>query len=115
MGLSRFCSEAAWGAAQMYPDKITAVGVLSAPFSPRPDAPPLDTMKAVFKDMFFYQLYFQHVGTAEAELEGDVRTFLRKFIYMGSGDGDATAVATKGKDEDLLTGLEDQLRQSQLH
>ena len=67
----------AWGCALHHPDKITAVGALSVPFSPRPDAPPLDTLKLIFKDLFFYQLYFQTPGVAEAELEADIRVSLR--------------------------------------
>ncbi len=97
----------AWGAAEWHPDKITAVGILSVPFSPRGDFPPLDMLKQVFKDQFFYQLYFQEPGVAEAELGGDVRTFLRKFIYMGSGEGaeNAAAMAAQGPDADLLSNL----------
>ena len=44
--------------------------------------PPLDMLKIIFKDKFFYQLYFQNPGVAEAELERDVRTALRKFYHM---------------------------------
>jgi pimeloyl-ACP methyl ester carboxylesterase len=35
---------------------------------------------------FFYQLYFQKPGIAEAEFEADIRTSLRKLYYSGSGD-----------------------------
>ena len=97
----------AWGAAEWHPDKISAVGVFSVPFSPRGDFPPLDMLQQVFKDQFFYQLYFQEPGVAEGELGGDVRTFLRKFIYMGSGEGAefAGAMAAQGPDADLLSNL----------
>ncbi len=97
----------AWACALHHPDKVTAVGALSVPFSPRPDAPPLDTMKAMFKDMFFYQLYFQEPGIAEAELEADVRVSLRKFYHMGSGQFDASTVQPKPADADLLSDLPD--------
>ena len=43
----------AWSTALFHPDKVSAVGALSVPFSPRAEAPPLDTLKAIFKDMFF--------------------------------------------------------------
>lgn len=97
----------AWSCALHHPDRVTAVGALSVPFSPRPDAPPLDTMKAMFKDMFFYQLYFQTPGVAEAELERDVRVSLRKFYHLGSGQFDATSVQPKPIDADLLSDIED--------
>ena len=97
----------AWSCALHHSDVVTAVGALSVPFSPRADAPPLDTLKIVYRDRFFYQLYFQEPGVAEAELERDIRAFLRKFIYMASGDSDSSLLQPKGPDDDLLTGLPD--------
>jgi pimeloyl-ACP methyl ester carboxylesterase len=97
----------AWGCALHHPDKITAVGALSVPFSPRPGAPPLDTLKVIFKEVFFYQLYFQTPGVAEAELEADIRVSLRKFYHMASGDFDATSLSPRPVDSDLLSDLPD--------
>jgi pimeloyl-ACP methyl ester carboxylesterase len=97
----------AWSTALHHPDKVTAVGALSVPFSPRAEAPPLDTLKAIFKDMFFYQLYFQAPGIAEAELEADIRTSLRKFYHMASGDVSITDFTPKSADADLLSDLPD--------
>ena len=95
----------AWGAALHHPDKITAVGVLSVPFSPRAENPPLQTMQAVFKDQFFYQLYFQAEGVAEAELEADVPTSLKKFYHMASGEMNISLIEPKPADSDLLSDL----------
>ncbi|MDG1233181.1 MAG: alpha/beta hydrolase [Pseudomonadales bacterium] len=98
----------AWSCALNHPDKVTAVGVLSVPFSPRASAPPLDMMKEIFKDMFFYQLYFQEPGVAEAEWETNVRMNLRKFYHIGSGAFDAgNFIAPKSPDSDLLSDMED--------
>ena len=98
----------AWSCALHHPDKVTAVGVLSVPFSPRASAPPLDMMKKIFKDRFFYQLYFQEPGVAEAEWETNVRVNLRKFYHMGSGTFDAgNFIAPKSPDSDLLSDMED--------
>ena len=97
----------AWSCALHHPDKVTAVGVLSVPFSPRAEAPPLDTLQMIFKDQFFYQLYFQQEGVAEAELEADVRLSLRKFYHMGSGEMDLTTLSPKPADADLLSDLPD--------
>ena len=97
----------AWSCALHHPDKVTAVGALSVPFSPRPDAPPLDTLKVLFKDQFFYQLYFQQPGVAEAEFAADVRTALRKFYHMGSAQMDLTTLQPKPADADLLSDLPD--------
>lgn len=97
----------AWSCALFHPDKVTAVGALSVPFSPRSEAPPIDVMREMFKDMFFYQIYFQEEGVAEAELEADVRVALRKFYHMASGDFDVTTVQPRPADADLLSDLED--------
>ena len=43
--------------------------------------------RKVYKDRFFYQLYFQEPGVAEAELEADVRRSLRMVYYAVSGEG----------------------------
>ncbi len=97
----------AWSCALHHPDKVTAVGALSVPFSPRGERPPLDMLQQIFKDQFFYQLYFQEPGVAEAELEADTRVSLRKFYYMASGEADATSFVQKGPDSDLLSGIPD--------
>ena len=44
-------------------------------------------MKAVYGDRFFYILYFQPVGPAEAELERDPRLTMARVLYGASGDG----------------------------
>jgi len=98
----------AWACALHHPDKVTAVGALSVPFSPRASAPPLDMMKEIFKDMFFYQLYFQEPGIAEKEWEAKVRVNLRKFYHIGSGAFDAgNFIAPKAPNSDLLSDMED--------
>ncbi|MDO8297083.1 MAG: alpha/beta hydrolase [Caulobacter sp.] len=80
-----------WNTALTRPDRVRAVAGLSVPWTGVPTAPFLDTIKAAFTDKgrFFYQVYFQDVGVAEAELEADVRASLRKFYYALSGDAPA--------------------------
>lgn len=97
----------AWSCAKDHPEIFTAVGALSVPFSPRQEAPPLDTLKAIFKDMFFYQLYFQEPGVAEAEFEKDIEVALRKFLHLGSGDADLSNVQPKSAEADLLSDFAD--------
>ena len=95
----------AWSCALHHPQEITAVGALSVPFTPRSAVPPLDAMRERFKGQFFYQLYFQEPGVAEAEFERDIRTALRKFLVMGAGGTDLSGLPAKGPDDDLLSGL----------
>lgn len=97
----------AWACALWHPEVFTAVGVLSVPFSPRSPVPPLEAMKAVFAGKFFYQLYFQQSGVAEAEFEKDVRTGLRKFYHLASGEMDWNILGEKSEHDDLLTSLID--------
>ena len=77
----------AWNSALWRPDRFRAVAVLSVPYSPRSGTvKPTERMKQAYGDNFFYQLYFQEPGKAEAELEADVCKSLRMFLYSGSGD-----------------------------
>jgi pimeloyl-ACP methyl ester carboxylesterase len=67
----------AWHAALLRPDRFRAVIGLSVPFRPRGPVAPTSVMPRR-EDAMFYQLYFQHPGEAEAELERDVRqTFVK--------------------------------------
>lgn len=97
----------AWATALFHPDKVRAVGGLSVPFIPRSPVQPMPMMREMFKGQFFYQLYFQEPGVAEAEFEKDLRTGLRKFLVMGGGETDLTSLAPKSEHDDLLTSLPD--------
>jgi pimeloyl-ACP methyl ester carboxylesterase len=75
----------AWHAALLRPDRFRAVVGLSVPYRPRGSVAPTTVMPQN-AEASFYQLYFQAPGVAEAELEADARTALRKILYSGSGD-----------------------------
>jgi len=79
----------AWNAALLRPDRFTAVAALSVPWQPRGPLPPTQQMKALFGDQWFYFLYFQEPGRAEAELDADPESFLRAFLFSVSGDAPA--------------------------
>ncbi|TQV84307.1 alpha/beta hydrolase [Exilibacterium tricleocarpae] len=76
----------AWHTALLYPDRVKAVVGLSVPYGGRPPLPPTQGMRRLFKDAFFYMLYFQEPGVAERELEADIPRFIRAFVYSCSGD-----------------------------
>lgn len=95
----------AWATALFHPDKVRAVGGLSVPFMPRSPVQPMAMMREMFKGQFFYQLYFQEPGVAEAEFEKDMYTALRKFLIMAAGETDLTKLTPKTEDDDLLTSL----------
>src|SRR5205814_643495 len=74
-----------WNTALLHPGKVAAVAGLSVPYRPRGPASFVDMAKTIYKDRFFYQLYFQKEGIAEAELEADVPAGLRKAYFSLSG------------------------------
>ena len=99
-----------WNTALTRPDRVRAVAGLSVPWTGVPKVNFLDAVRAAFtaKGRFFYQVYFQDEGVAEAELEADVRTSLRKFYYAISGDApDGTWPKDKPHGARLLDGLPD--------
>ena len=96
----------AWHCALLYPDRVSAVVGMSVPYSPRAPMPPTQLFKRAFGDNFFYMLYFQEPGIAEAELEADVRRSLRMFLYSASGDApEGAATPGKKKGAKFLDGM----------
>jgi pimeloyl-ACP methyl ester carboxylesterase len=78
----------AWNAALLRPDRFRAVVGMSVPFLPRTPIPPTQLMRAMAGDRFFYILYFQEPGKAEAELDPRAREMLRGMLYTASGSID---------------------------
>lgn len=76
----------AWSAALMRPDLFRAVIGMSVPFSPPGPVEFLSALKRQGIDDFYIQ-YFQTPGVAEAELEQDVESSIRRIYFSGSGDG----------------------------
>ena len=98
----------AWHGALLHPERFPAVAALSVPYTPRPPAPPTQLMKRLFQDRFFYMLYFQEPGLAEAELEADVRRSMHLMLYDASGDAPRSGwQARRPKDANLLDEMRD--------
>jgi pimeloyl-ACP methyl ester carboxylesterase len=75
-----------WNTTALHPGRVRAVAALSVPYSPRGKVSSIELWRRLYAGRFFYQLYFQAPGVAEAEFEADVRTTLRKLYFAGSGD-----------------------------
>jgi pimeloyl-ACP methyl ester carboxylesterase len=75
-----------WNLSQRAPERVEAVVGMSVPLSPRPDVAPTQLWNLLFADNWFYILYFQTPGVADADLGADPATFLRRFLYTLSGD-----------------------------
>jgi pimeloyl-ACP methyl ester carboxylesterase len=82
----------AWTSALLRPDVFYAVAALSVPHRGRGPAPPLQMIRAAGMENFYW-IYFQTPGVAEAELEADVASTLRR-IMCGAFSGDG---ARRGK------------------
>jgi pimeloyl-ACP methyl ester carboxylesterase len=81
-----------WELGRLHPERVSALCNMSVPYSNAP-APPTQIFEAIFEGKFFYMLYFQPVGPAEAEFEADPRLFLRSMLYSAGGEGMATGTA----------------------
>ncbi len=75
----------AWHCALFRPDRFRGVAGLSVPFYARGSIRPTSVMPQTERS-WFYQLYFQKPGVAEAELERDPHAVIRRLLYSVSGD-----------------------------
>src|SRR5215813_8183071 len=74
----------AWHTALLHPRRVRAVVGMSVPYA-RGRVGTM-TRQENFGDNFWYMVYFQQPGVAEAEFETDIRKTLRTIYYMTSGD-----------------------------
>jgi epoxide hydrolase A/B len=82
-----------WSSAQLHPDRVAAVVGLSVPPIPRAQIPPTQAFRAIFGDNFFYMLYFQEPGVADAELDADpAKTIERMMGGLARSDDPAAAL-----------------------
>jgi len=99
-----------WNTALVCPDKVRAVCAMSVPYAGVGEVPFIDLVDELFtkNGLFFYQVYFQKEGVAEAEFEADIKGALRRMYYACSGDApeDSWAV-NKPVDARLLDGTVD--------
>jgi pimeloyl-ACP methyl ester carboxylesterase len=89
-----------WQAMMLHPDKFSALAAMSVPYGGRPAVSPLEAMKARFKDDFYYILYFQQPGVAEAEFDADPRAILSR-LYLSP---DSPREAPKVTDPKMAAG-----------
>ena len=69
-----------WGTAQLHPDRVAAVAGLSVPPLPRAQVPPTQAFRRIFGNSFFYMMYFQEAGLADAELGSDPAKTIRRMM-----------------------------------
>jgi pimeloyl-ACP methyl ester carboxylesterase len=96
-----------WNTAALHADRVAAVAGLSVPYRKRGATSAIALWRRLYRDKFFYQLYFQEPGVAEAELGADHARTLRMIYYGASGEGAGTFIAEKPADAKMLDGLVD--------
>jgi pimeloyl-ACP methyl ester carboxylesterase len=69
-----------WQTALLHPERVAGVCGMSVAFSPRLPAPPTQIWRQVFAGKFFYILYFQEPGVADAELNADPAKCMRRML-----------------------------------
>lgn len=75
-----------WTLAQRAPERVAGVVGMSVPFVPRSPLPPTQLMRQLLGDAFFYILYFQEPGVADAELARDPERMMRRMMAGLSAD-----------------------------
>jgi pimeloyl-ACP methyl ester carboxylesterase len=80
-----------WNAPLLHPDRVAAVGALSVPPLPRAQQQPTQAFRGTFGENFFYILYFQEPGVADAELDGDPARTMRRMMGGLQLTGDQSA------------------------
>jgi len=81
----------AWHAPLLHPDRVAAVAGMSVPALPRAKLPPTQTFRKTFGEHFFYMLYFQEPGVADAELGADPGRTIRRMMGGLRTSGDQSA------------------------
>jgi pimeloyl-ACP methyl ester carboxylesterase len=69
-----------WNLPLLHPNRVAAVAGLSGPPVPRPRRPPTRVWRERLAATFFYILYFQEPGVADADLGRDPATTLRRVL-----------------------------------
>lgn len=97
---------AVWALALRAPERVAGVVGMSVPFIPRGEHPPTETMRHVFADNFFYMLYFQEPGVADANLAADVEHTMRGMLLgLTPGAGDDPTAFFAGDDRGFAERL----------
>jgi pimeloyl-ACP methyl ester carboxylesterase len=87
-----------WTLALLHPERVEGVVGMSVPFLPRGAVPPTQLWGQVFAGRFFYILYFQQLGPADADLARDPATTMRRLLVDPGDPGRAFDPAVSADD-----------------
>ncbi|MBT8147995.1 MAG: alpha/beta hydrolase [Gammaproteobacteria bacterium] len=71
----------AWNSVLLHPDRFSALIAMSVPYTGRPARSPIEAWQESFGDNFYYILYHQEPGVAEAEYDADPEGILGR-LYL---------------------------------
>ena len=95
-----------WTTAAYHKEKVSGVIGLSVPFTRRGKISSTKLWKNLYKNIFFYQNYFQKIDIPENELERDVFISLQKIYYWCSAEGYKDKIKTS---KNINSGLLDEI------
>lgn len=95
----------AWTTAIRHPDRVRAVAGLSVPYTPPLSFSLIELFDQLYVDRFFYMLYFQEPGVAEAAFETDLRSALKRVYFALSGDAPVNCWLPDGPRDAALLSL----------
>ncbi|HEX7323063.1 MAG TPA: alpha/beta hydrolase [Mycobacterium sp.] len=87
-----FGAPVVWTAGQLHADRLAGVVGMSVPPEPRAALPPTEAFRNIFGDNFFYMLYFQQPGVADANLGADAAMTMRRMFGLRVTDDQATVL-----------------------
>lgn len=91
----------------MYPERVRGLVTLAVPTFNWSPTPTVDLIEQLYGDKLFYQSYFSEPGVAEAEINQDMRKFVKMFFYWLGGEhpDDDNILIRPGGSTTLMGGL----------
>jgi pimeloyl-ACP methyl ester carboxylesterase len=87
-----FGAPVVWAAGKLHADRLTGIVGMSVPPEQRGDVAPTAAFRNTFGDNFFYMLYFQEPGPADADLGADAATTMRRMFGLQVTDDQPTVL-----------------------
>lgn len=88
-----FGAPVVWTAGQLHADRLAGIVGMSVPPEPRAQVAPTEAFRNAFGDNFFYMLYFQEPGVADANMGADAGKTMRRMFGLQVTDDRATVLA----------------------
>jgi pimeloyl-ACP methyl ester carboxylesterase len=87
----------AWNTVLLHPDRFSALVAMSVPYTGRPARSPIETWRESFGDNFYYILYHQEPGVAEAEYDADPEGLLGRLYLSPDSPREAPEITDRNR------------------